>query len=112
MTQVSPGERAEVVPPRSSSNDDFNLLREREGRPLTGRERQYPLAPSTLPCDVYSDPERYGRELQEVFLKTWFPVLPAADLEPMHVKVWAEVDQSVVVARLADGRVTAWHNVC
>lgn len=112
MTQVSPDGRGEVVQPRSSSKDDFDLLREREGRPLTGRERQYPLAPSTLPCDVYRDPERYQRELQEIFLKTWFPVLPANDLKPMHVKVWAEVEQSVVLARLADGRVTAWHNVC
>lgn len=95
MTQVSP-----------------ELANDREGEELTPQEKQYPLPPSTLDPRVYSDPERYRAELREVFFTTWFPVMPCADLEPMHVKIWNGVEQSVVISRLADGRVAAWHNVC
>ncbi|MBA3744350.1 aromatic ring-hydroxylating dioxygenase subunit alpha [Sporichthya sp.] len=103
MTQVSPDTSPETGP---------ELAHDREGAVLTPEERQYPLAPSSLDIRVYSDPDRYRRELQEIFYKTWFPVMPAEDLLREHVQVWEGVEQSVVLSRLADGRVCAWHNVC
>ncbi|HEX3613197.1 MAG TPA: aromatic ring-hydroxylating dioxygenase subunit alpha [Sporichthyaceae bacterium] len=87
--------------------------RQRDGDPaLTPAERQYPLPPSTLDIDVYRDPQRFRHELNEIFVPAWFPVLPAGDLEPSAVFVWEGVEQSVVIARHHDGRVSAWHNVC
>jgi len=79
---------------------------------LTEAERQYPLPPSRLDVEVYRDPARYQRELREIFFGAWFPVLPAADLARSHVSVWEGVEQSVVLSRLTDGRLAAWHNVC
>ena len=80
---------------------------------LTVAEQQYPLAPSVLDASVYSDPDRYRRELAHVLFEGWYPVLPSSDVaEPRDYAVWDRLDQSVVVVRRDDGTVTAWHNVC
>jgi phenylpropionate dioxygenase-like ring-hydroxylating dioxygenase large terminal subunit len=84
-----------------------------EGRPMTKAEEQYPLEPHTLDARTYTDPEQYQREIEEIFYKSWMPIMPASDVaEPRDVGVWDKLDQSVVVVRLDDGSLTAWHNVC
>lgn len=81
--------------------------------PLTSAEQQYPLPPSVLDADVYRDPKRFRRELEGVLVEAWFPVVPASDIaEPRDYVVWDQLEQSVVVIRLDDGSVSAWHNVC
>jgi phenylpropionate dioxygenase-like ring-hydroxylating dioxygenase large terminal subunit len=83
------------------------------GAELTEQERQYPLGPSLLDAEVYRDAGRYRQELDQVLLNAWFPVAPSADLTtPREVLVWERLEQSVVIARHDDGRVSAWHNVC
>lgn len=76
-------------------------------------EQQYPLAPSVLDADVYRDPVRYRRELEDVLGEAWFPAVPSGDVaRARDYTVWDQLDQSVVVVRLDDGGVAAWHNVC
>lgn len=84
-----------------------------EGRPLTAAEEQYPLEPHTIEARQYFDPELYERELAGVFHRSWFPVCPAQDLgDARDFVVWDELGQSVVIVRLDDGTLSAWHNVC
>lgn len=79
----------------------------------TDAERQYPLEPSTILASDYTDPELFEKELTRIFHHTWFPVCPSIDVkEPRDYVVWDRLRQSIVVARLDDGSVTAWHNVC
>jgi phenylpropionate dioxygenase-like ring-hydroxylating dioxygenase large terminal subunit len=48
-----------------------------------------------------------------VLLSGWYPAAPSADLaEPRDYVVWEQLEQSVVMVRLEDGSVSAWHNVC
>ncbi len=84
-----------------------------EGRPLTPAEEQYPLEPHLLDAAQYNDPEQYQREITNVFFKTWFPICPSADIAaPRDYLVWDKLEQSVVIVRLDDGSLSAWHNVC
>lgn len=77
------------------------------------KSSQYPLAPSTLDSRVYTDPGQFDREVDEVFFKSWLRVCPSGDMaKPKDYVLWEELDQSVVVARLEDGSLAAWHNVC
>lgn len=85
----------------------------REDTELTPAERQYPLAPALLDKSVYTDPDRFRREITEVFHHAWFPVHPSTDVaSPRDYVVWDQLGQSVVITRLDDGTVSAWHNVC
>lgn len=80
---------------------------------LTPADQQYPLAPHVLDAEHYRDPRQYARELERIFMSSWFPVCPAGDLSrPRDFVVWDQLRQSVVIVRLDDGRVAAWHNVC
>jgi phenylpropionate dioxygenase-like ring-hydroxylating dioxygenase large terminal subunit len=80
---------------------------------LRGDSPQYPYPPSRLEASVYTDPDRYERELREIFFRTWLPVCPVDDLpNPRDVVVWDQLDQSIVIARTDDDRIVAWHNVC
>ncbi|WP_433518215.1 aromatic ring-hydroxylating oxygenase subunit alpha [Nonomuraea sp. CA-143628] len=80
---------------------------------LTPAEQQYPLPPSLLDKSVYTDPDRYQREITEIFHHAWFPVHPSSDVaHPRDYVVWDQIGQSVVITRLPDGTVSAWHNVC
>src|SRR5262245_5348841 len=84
-----------------------------EGRPMTRAEEQYPLEPHLLDATTYTDPVQYEREIENIFYRTWLPVMPASEVaEPRDVGVWDGLDQSVVVVRLDDGTLSAWHNVC
>jgi choline monooxygenase len=84
-----------------------------EGRPLTAAEEQYPLEPHLLESSQYNDPQLYSREIEQIFFRSWFPVCPASDIaDPRDYLVWDKLEQSVVIVRLDDGRLSAWHNVC
>ncbi len=79
----------------------------------TRAEEQYPLPPSLVNASDYTDHALFEREVKAVFHRSWFPVCPSVDLKnPRDYVVWDRLDQSIVVARLDDGSVTAWHNVC
>ncbi len=80
---------------------------------LAPAEQQYPLAPSVLDANVYTDPDRYRQELEQVLFHVWFPVFPSTDVpEPRDYIVWDQLEQSIVITRLDDGSLSAWHNVC
>jgi choline monooxygenase len=80
---------------------------------MTAAEKQYPLAPSLLDAQTYRDPARYRREVEDVLLEAWYPVFPSADVPAARdYAVWEQLGQSVVVTRLDDGSVAAFHNVC
>jgi phenylpropionate dioxygenase-like ring-hydroxylating dioxygenase large terminal subunit len=84
-----------------------------EGRPLTAAEEQYPLEPHLLDARTYVDPEQYEREIEQIFYRSWLPIMPASDVaSPRDIGVWDMLEQSVVVVRLDDGTLSAWHNVC
>ena len=79
----------------------------------TPAERQYPLEPSIIDARQYTDEALFERELTAVFHHSWFPVCPSVDLKnPRDYVVWDRLRQSIVVTRLDDGTVAAWHNVC
>lgn len=76
-------------------------------------EAQYPTPPSLLDAKHYRDPDQFERELSHVFLTSWLPICPTDDVrQPRSYVVWERFGQSVVVVRLDDGRLSAWHNVC
>lgn len=80
---------------------------------LTPAERQYPLAPAAIDASHYTDPAQYREEHKRILLRSWFPVCPSSDLaEPRDYVVWDQLGQSVVIVRLDDNSVAAWHNVC
>jgi choline monooxygenase len=80
---------------------------------LTAAERQYPLGPSTVEAGHYTDPAQYECELDRILLRAWFPICPSSDLAiPRDFLVWDQLQQSIVVVRLDDGSLAAWHNVC
>lgn len=79
----------------------------------TQAEEQYPLPPSVVDAKSYTDPALFDREMKAVFHKSWFPACPSVDLkEPRDYVVWDRLGQSIVISRLDDGSVSAWHNVC
>ena len=79
----------------------------------TDAEAQYPLPPSKLPAHHYVDPEQYERELENVLLPGWYPVAPSSDVPAARDFVVVDrLQQSVVITRLDDGGMRAWHNVC
>jgi phenylpropionate dioxygenase-like ring-hydroxylating dioxygenase large terminal subunit len=80
---------------------------------LTPAEQQYPLAPHVLDAKHYWDPDQYEREIERIFMEAWMPVCPTVDLaRPRDYVVWDQLQESVVLVRLDDGGVAAWHNVC
>ena len=79
----------------------------------TAEEKQYPLPPSFVDGKVYTDPDQYAREYEKIFMQSWFPVCPSWDVQsPRDLVVWDRLRQSVVITRMDDGRIAAWHNVC
>ena len=79
----------------------------------TDAEAQYPLAPSTVAANLYTDPDQFERELSSIFFESWMPAAPSSDVaNARDFLVWEELRQSIVIARQDDGAVSAWHNVC
>ena len=80
---------------------------------MTPEEKQYPLNPTTRDVQVYRDPRRFRAEMERILFEAWFPVHPSEDVaQPKDYVVWEQMGQTVVIARLPDNSVTAWHNVC
>ena len=79
----------------------------------TPAEKQYPLPPSVIDARQYTDPDLFEREMVAIFYRTWFPACPTVDLkDPRDFVVWDRLRQSVVISRLDNGEISAWHNVC
>jgi phenylpropionate dioxygenase-like ring-hydroxylating dioxygenase large terminal subunit len=79
----------------------------------TPSDPQYPLPPSLLDAATYTDPDRYEREIETIFLRSWFPVCPSSDVASRgDFVVWDQLRQSIVISRLPDGSLAGWHNVC
>jgi phenylpropionate dioxygenase-like ring-hydroxylating dioxygenase large terminal subunit len=60
-------------------------------------------------------PEFYAAEVERIFRRAWLPVASVTDLPRETCYVVADVpplNASLIVARGADGRVRAFHNVC
>jgi phenylpropionate dioxygenase-like ring-hydroxylating dioxygenase large terminal subunit len=60
-------------------------------------------------------PEFYAAEVERIFRRAWLPVVSVTDLPRENCYVVADVpplNASLIVARGADGRVRAFHNVC
>jgi len=82
-------------------------------KPTSAGEPQYPLPPRTIDARFYLDEEQYKREMEHVFLKSWFPACSSKELaKPRDFVVWDRLQQSIVIVRLDDGSIGAWHNVC
>ena len=74
---------------------------------------QYPLPPRTVDAGYYRDPAQYERELAQLFMQAWMPACSSRELQnPKDYVVWDRLEQSVVIVRLQDGTLAAWHNVC
>lgn len=79
----------------------------------TSAESQYPLAPSIVSASDYTDSSLFDREMKAIFHRAWFPACPTVDVaKPRDFVVWDRLQQSIVIARLDDGGIAAWHNVC
>ena len=79
----------------------------------TPAEEQYPLPPSVVDATDYTNSALFEREMTAIFHHAWFPAFPTVDLAaPRDFVVWDRLQQSIVIARLDDGEIAAWHNVC
>lgn len=82
-----------------------------------GQER-HPLSPRLarcpqgLPRDAYVDAQWFGREMASVFSRQWVMVGRLADFAPGHMRRVEVGTAPVIVARAADGAVSAFHNSC
>jgi phenylpropionate dioxygenase-like ring-hydroxylating dioxygenase large terminal subunit len=77
------------------------------------RVEQAVPGPSTVDARHYTDVGQYQREIERIFHRAWLVVCPSSDLDsPRRYVVWDRFGQSVVVVRLDDGTLAAWHNVC
>jgi phenylpropionate dioxygenase-like ring-hydroxylating dioxygenase large terminal subunit len=74
---------------------------------------QYPVAPSAVDAGHYRDPAQYEREVSRILLRSWLMACPAGALaKARDFLVWEHLGQSVMIVRLDDGGLAAWHNVC
>ncbi len=72
-----------------------------------------PVGPTKVSSSVYTDPARLEEELEKVFFRSWIIVDRSSAIpNPGDYLVWEEIGQTVVVSRLEDGSVRAFHNVC
>lgn len=82
-----------------------------------GQER-HPLSPRLtrcpegLPRDAYVDAGWFGREMASVFSRQWVLAGRLADFAPGHMRRVQLGSAPVIVARAADGAVSAFHNSC
>jgi len=82
-----------------------------------GQER-HPLSPRLarcpqgLPREAYIEAAWFDREMATVFSRQWVMVGRLADLEPGRMRRAQVGTAPVVVARSADGAVSAFHNSC
>jgi len=68
--------------------------------------------PETLPREAYLDEGWFAREQATIWARHWVCVGRLADFAPGMMRPVAVGGASVIVARGADGAVSAFHNVC
>jgi phenylpropionate dioxygenase-like ring-hydroxylating dioxygenase large terminal subunit len=78
-----------------------------------GTDQSRLVGPGRIDKSVYTDPERLACEREKLFRRTWLvadrvEVIP----NPGDFLVWERIGQSVIIARLEDGSLSAFHNVC
>lgn len=73
-----------------------------------------PLAQAShLPGTIYVSPQVYAREKEKIFMKDWLCVARAEEVErPGDYMTLRVLDEPVVLARAADGRLHSFANVC
>lgn len=68
---------------------------------------------STLDASVYTDPVRYEREREKIFLRSWLIICRSDQVaDPGDFVRWEGHGESIVVSRRADGGLSGFHNVC
>jgi choline monooxygenase len=69
--------------------------------------------PGSFPASNYTDPARLEREIDMIFRCEWLMVGHGGEIpKPGDYLVWEGLDESVVIARLDDGSVNGFFNVC
>jgi nitrite reductase/ring-hydroxylating ferredoxin subunit len=78
-----------------------------------GTDQSASIGTSRGDPSIYVDPERFARERDRLFRRTWHVAGRSEELpEPGDFLVWERIGQSVVIARQSDGGLAAFHNVC
>ncbi len=81
-------------------------------------DHRHPLSPlldhcpETLPRAAYVDPSWHGVEMATVWARNWICVGRLADLPPGTLRPVTVGPAPVVLARAADGAISAFHNAC
>ena len=68
--------------------------------------------PETLPRDAYVSPDWYAREMATLWARRWVCAGRVGDLAPGTMRPVRVGAASVILVRLADGALRAWHNTC
>jgi len=68
--------------------------------------------PEGLPRAAYLDPGWYAREMETIFAREWVMVGRLSSFVPGTMRRALVGTAPVIVARQADGGVSAWHNTC
>lgn len=68
--------------------------------------------PPTLPAEAYRDADWYAREQRTIWAANWVCAGRSADIRPGSMKRLRVGGASVILCRGADGRLSAFHNVC
>ena len=75
---------------------------------MANRTDQYPLPPSHVDAQNYTDPAQYLREMAGVFQRSWLRAVPLTDLpDPGDYVIWEELGQSIAIVRQDDGSLAA-----
>ena len=73
----------------TNAGTEGSVATDPEGRPMTQAEEQYPLEPHLLDARTYTDPDQYQREIEQIFYRSWLPIMPASEVaNPRDVGVW------------------------
>ena len=81
----------------------------RERHPLSPRLMQ---CPEGLPRDAYVDPAWFTREMNTIFSRQWVLAGRLSDFTPGTMRRVSVGTAPVIVARAADGAISAYHNSC
>jgi len=68
--------------------------------------------PPTLPAEAYSDPAWFARERAAIWAREWICIGRLAELAPGTQRAVTIAGAPVLVCRLADGGLAAFHNTC
>lgn len=80
-----------------------------------GLTRAVGLGTDAMPTSLYTDAAQFELERKQIFRRAWLMVGRVERIPnpgDFFVKDLAVVDASIIVARAADGKVRAFHNVC